>query len=138
MAVLVYKDAQVDVNGTDLTDHVQSAELSYSAELPDFTAMGSTTRTREPGLLDWSVTVTFFQDFAASNVDATLFPLIGSTQFAIILRPTSAARSATNPDFTGNVVLESYNPMAGTVGDAQTVTASFQAAGDLARTTTSS
>lgn len=137
MATLVFKNAQFVVNSVDLSDHVQSLELNYSADLPDFTAMGSTTRKRKPGILDWSVSASLFNDFAASNVDATLFPLIGSTAFSVTMRPDNSARGSTNPEYSGNCVLESYNPLAGSVGDALVAAASFQASGDLSRVTSS-
>lgn len=132
MAEFVYTNAFLSIGGTDLSDHVRQATLEYNAEMQDKTAMGDLTRTRLGGLKDWTLTVNFNQDFAASNVDATLFPLVG-TSVAIILRPDAAAVSATNPNFTGNAILESYAPLGGNVGDMAETPVTLQADGTLTR-----
>lgn len=130
----VLTDASVVVNGVDLSDHVRSLTLQYNADAVDKTAMGDTTRNRTGGLKDWSVSIEFNQDFAANEVDATLFPLVGST-FTFTGKPTSAAVSATNPSFSGSALLESYQPINGSVGDLHTTSVSLVAAGDLTRAT---
>jgi len=135
MATFVYTDASVTVNTVDLSDHVKSCTLNYEAEMLDDTVMGDTTRSNIAGLLNWSLDVEFLQDFAAAKVDATLFALIGSAAFTVIVKPTSGSVSATNPSFTGSAVLESYPPMSGAVGDLETASATFRSAGTLARAT---
>ena len=74
MAQEVLTDAFISVNAVDLSDHVDTVTINYSAELVDATVMGDDGMRRLGGLKDWSVVVTFNQDFAASKVDATLFP----------------------------------------------------------------
>jgi len=134
MAIFVATDYSVTLNTVDLSDHVKSCVLNYSAELQDDTVMSDTTRSRIGGLLDWSIDIEFAQDFAASKVDATLFSIVG-TVFACVLVPTSSAVSATNPSFTGNGVLETYPPMGGAVGDLATTNITIQSAGTLTRAT---
>lgn len=135
MAAFVYDDAFVSINGVDLSDHVRSVTLDYKAELQDDTAMGDTTRSKLGGLKDWSLQVEFNQDFAASSVDVSLFSLVGST-FTVIVRPDkSTAVGATNPNFTGTGILESYPPISGGVGELATTSVSIQAAGALSRAT---
>ncbi len=89
MAEFVFTDASVVINAVDLSDHVRQVTLNYSAELQDDTAMGDDTRSRIGGLKDWSMELEFNQDFAAAEIDVTLFPLVGST-FAVTLKPTRA------------------------------------------------
>lgn len=134
MAHFVFTDARVEINSVVLSDHVESVSLEYKAELQDDTNMGDTTRQRLGGLKDWSVTVNFRQDFAASEVDATLFSLVGVATI-IKVRPTSAAIGATNPEYVGTGILESYRPVGDTVGNVAAAPVTFQAAGDLARNT---
>ena len=133
MAIFVYTDAVVTINAVDLSDHVKSATVNYEAEMLDDTVMCDTTRSNIAGLLNWSMEVEFLQDFAASEVDATLFPLIGAAAFAVAIRGTSAAVSATNPEFQGNAVLETYPPLSGTVGDLETASCTLRSAGTLTR-----
>jgi hypothetical protein len=134
MAKFVFTDAYLTINGVDLSDHVAEVTLNHSAEMKDVTAMGDSTHVRLGGLKDWSLDVSFRQDFAAASVDATLFPLVGTT-FAIELRPTSGAVSSTNPKYTGTGILESYSPLGGSVGDEAGAAVTIQAAGDLSRAT---
>lgn len=135
MAEFVLMDASVSINAVDLSDHVRSVTIDYSAETPESTAMGDTVKERLGGLLDWKVDIEFNQDFAALKVDATLFPLVGVST-ALIIKPDSGAISATNPAFTGNGILNSYNPVAGKVGDVATTKATFMGTGVLTRDVT--
>ena len=135
MATFVYTDASVVVNSVDLSDHVKSCTLNYEAEMLDDTVMGDTTRSNIAGLLNWSIDVEFLQDFAAAKVDATLFSLVGAAAFTVTVKPTSGSVSSTNPSFSGSMVLESYPPMTGSVGDLETASATFRSAGTLARAT---
>lgn len=137
MAVLVFKDANVVINGVNLSDHVRNVSLSYSAELLDKTVMGNNSRAKIAGLKDSNVSIEFAHDFAAGEVDATLFGLVGSTDIQINLRPTSSGVSATNPTFKGQFVLETYPIFSNTVGEFAVTTVTFQGTGDLTRSTTS-
>jgi hypothetical protein len=129
MAQLVYTDAFVSINSVDLSDHVRQVTLTYEAEMLDNTAMGTSgTRSMIPGLKNWTLSVEFYQDFAGGSVDATLFPLIGAAAFPILLRPVKAVVvGVTNPNYSGNAVLESYPPLTGEVGALGMVSAQFRA-----------
>ncbi len=77
MATLIYSDASLVLNSIDLSDHVKSLTINYESEAQDDTAMGDTTRSSKGGLLNWSISVEFHQDFAASEVDVTIFGIVG-------------------------------------------------------------
>ena len=134
MAELVLTDAFISIGGNDLSEHFSSVTIETSAELQEATAFGDDWRTRVGGLKDWSVSADFMQDFAASQLDATLWPLLG-TDVAVIIRPTSAVRSAANPQYGGNAILESYPPLGNSVGELATGSISLQGNGPLARAT---
>ena len=136
MAEIHLRNAFVKINTVDLSDHVRSVTIAYGAEILDKTAMGDSSRTRIAGLKDWSCDIEFNQDFAAAKVDATLFSLVGSTDFAIKIKAVNSAPSATNPQFAGRVLLESYPPLGNAVGELATVSVTFQGDGDLSRETT--
>ena len=133
MAKLVLKDAFVSINAVDLSDRVESITINYGAETPESQAMSDGTKTRLPGLIDWSVDITFRQDFGASTVDVTLFPLVGAAAFAVEFRPTSAAAAATNPKYTGNALLASYSPLGNTIGETAAAPVSLVGDGALTR-----
>lgn len=133
MAKQVLSNAFLSIAAVDLSDHVESVTLTYEAEAPESTSMGDTTRTRlAGGLLDWNLAVTFRQDYAASEVDVTLFALVG-TDVAIVLRPDTGVVSATNPQYTGQAILTSYAPVAGSVGETQNAEVALAGNGVLAR-----
>ncbi len=138
MAKFVLTDADVVINGTNLSDHVESLTINHGVETPESTSMGDVTRRRLGGLLDWSVDITFRQDFAdASNtVDEILFPLVAqSANFVIVIKPTSAVVGVNNPTFTGSCRLQTYNPLVGTVADTAAANATFISDGTLVRAT---
>lgn len=119
----------------NLTDHVRAVTLNYTVEIQDRTYSGSTFRKRIRGLKDWTATVEFNQDFAASEVDATLWGLVGSTANRMVIKPSTAIVGTANPRFLGNAMLESYQPLGGSVGDLMTVSVTFQGNGTLTRST---
>jgi len=131
----VITNAYVSINSVDLSAFVKQVTLDWKAEVQDDTSMGATARSRLPGLRDWSFDVEFFQGYGASEVDATLFSLVGASAFAVELRGDGAAVSATNPKYTGTALLENYQPVAGTVGEAQMAPARFVGRGTLTRAT---
>lgn len=134
MSKMVLADPHLTINAVDLSAYVKQITINYQADVQERTASGDTTRTRLGGLLDWSLDVEFLQDYDAAKVDATLFPLVG-TSFAIIVRAKAAAKSATNPEFTGNGILESYAPLAGSIGDTLMAPVTIVADGTLTRAT---
>ena len=136
MAKFLYKNAHLTINTVDLSARVESLTLNVGAETPETTAMSDGTRQRVASFVDWSIDVTFRQDFiapATNAVDSTLFSLVGAAAFAIIIRPDAAAKSVTNPEFTGNALLASYSPLTGSVGDVASAPSTFQGDGTLAR-----
>ena len=133
MGKFVLTDAFVSINSVDLSANVETVTVNYGADTPEKTAMSESSKSRLPGLKDFSLDIQFRQDFAAALVDATLFPLVGAAAFPIEIRPTSAAVSASNPKFTGNALLGSYSPIGGTVGDVAAATVTLPGDGDLTR-----
>lgn len=127
MAIFALTDAFVSINGVTLSDHSNNVTVEDTRDPVDITAFGATNKAVTKGLGDGSITVTMFQDFAAGKTHATLQPLIGSsTPVTIEVRATSAARSATNPAALMSGLLMNYNMLSGGVGEASTITATFQ------------
>lgn len=134
MAVIVLTNCYVLINAVDLSNKATSITLKIEADDQDSTAFGSTYHTRVGGLKDWSADIEFNADFAASAVDATLFPLLG-TSVAVEFRPDAGARSTTNPGYTGNLLVTEYTPLDGSVGDLGKVKVSWPGNGAIARQT---
>lgn len=132
MAEFVLTDAFVSVNAVDLSDHARSVTIKYSAELQDATVMGNAGRRKLAGLKDWSCDIEFDQDFASSKVDATLYPLVGVETAIKIRASKTSAISATNPEYQGNGMLESYSPVAGSVGEVSRTSVTFMGSDGVA------
>jgi hypothetical protein len=126
MAIFTLTDAYVSINGVNLSDHAKSVTVEDNRDQVDITAFGATSKAYTKGLGDAKVTVEFFQDFASGKVHQTLQPLLGSTTpITVEIRPTSAARSTTNPAMLMSALMFNYNGIAGSVGDASSFTAEF-------------
>jgi len=134
MAVLSFKDCSVTVNSVDLSDRVRSVVLTYEVEAVDATVMGGN-RVSIGGIQNNQVEITFGQDFAANEVEATVYPLVGTTT-TIVVKPTSAATSSTNPSYTlTGAYLANHTPInAGEVGALGETSLTFQG-GTLAKAT---
>lgn len=137
MATFVLTDASLTLNSVDLSDWVSSVTLSIEMDEQEDTAMGDSFRSRLGGLRDYTLDVEFFQDFANSAVDQTVYPLILSqlTPTAFVLKATSSAVSATNPTYSGSVLVNQYDPVAGSVGDVASFSVSWPGSGTLTRAT---
>lgn len=147
MAKFVTKNAKLtldtnetgdSVGQTDLSDHVQSITLIRSQDTPEATAMGDDDRVRLHGLKEWSMDVTFFQDFDSGSVDSVLWDIINNDKFVWLrmVPDKDLAVSQTNPEYFGKAVLGSHTPLDGAVGDVSTISVTFSSSGALSRNTT--
>lgn len=134
MATIAITDYSVTIFGADHSNHVTGGSLEYEAEALDDTVMGDTTRSMKGGLKNWRIRVEGLADEAAGEANATEFANVGTTG-TITLRPTSAAVSATNPNYTGTALCTSFTPIGGTVGEMQKFVWEGVAAGNLSRAT---
>ena len=134
MAVFVLTDASLTVNSVNLSAYVTSITLNWERDSVETTAMGASGHVFTGGLQNNTLDVTLNQDFAASTVAPTLDALVGTTT-TIVIKPTSAATSATNPTYTiSNAFLAAVQPVAGSVGDLASMSVSFTG-GSLVKTT---
>ena len=116
MAQIVLKDASISINSVELADRSNSVEVNYEIESVEVTAFGGN-RSFVGGLQNNTVTIELMQDFAATETEATIFPLVG-TQTTLVLKPTSDAVGAENPSYTiSGAYLASHTPIAAAVGE---------------------
>lgn len=134
MAVQVLTNASIVINGEDISDHCREVTINYEAEMQDDTAFGDTTRSNIGGLKNWSMSIVAHQDWAATELDSVLFPLVGTT-FTVTVKKDSGSVSTSNPSFSGTGILQGYNPIAGAVGDLANTPITINCAGTLTRAT---
>jgi len=134
MARIVLTDAKVTVNGVNLSDHIASVSLAMSTDVIETTAFGSTAaKTRVASLQDNSVTLEFHQDFATSNVEATIYPLLGSNT-TIVVSPTSTV-SASSPSYSFSAIISEWTPLNGGVGELATASVTWPISGAITKAT---
>jgi hypothetical protein len=125
MAVLALTDATITINSVALTSKANSVTINYEVESLDATSFGSGgARAFVGGLQSNSVEISLMQDFAVSQTEATIYPLVG-TNTTVVIKPTSGAVSATNPSYTITAFLASHTPVAGGVGELAMTTLSL-------------
>ncbi len=136
MAKTVLTNAYVLINAVDLSDHVESVTLDVKVTDVDVTAMKDGGKNHIAGLQDNQVTITFWQDYAASNVDATLSAMVtAGTPVAIKVGNNGSSFSATNPSYSGSVLLTDYQPVAGKAGDGLQAQVTLPVCGTITRGT---
>jgi len=134
MAKFVATDYKVTVAGTNLSTFLNQVELALESDQVETTAFGGTFRESIGGLKSGSLTLQFMQDFAASSVDATLFPLF-NTLATVVITPTSGTVTATNPSYTAVCLVNQYTPHASSVGDLATFSVTWPTSGTVSRGT---
>lgn len=125
MAVLVLTNAYISVNSVVLSDHGNSVSVNYEVDQIEVTAFGDGGHKFTGGLQNNSIEMSLMQDFATSNVEATIYPLVGTTT-TVVIKPNGATTSATNPSYTiTNAYLAAHTPVAGAVGELAQTTLTF-------------
>ena len=127
MATSTYlSNPTLTVNAVDLSDQTTSATLSVKFDALESTAFGGSSRVYTAGLGDHELAVELFMSYAASETYATLATLVG-TATTIVLKPTSAATSATNPAFTlTGTYLEVLPVIDATLGELSSLSFTFK------------
>ena len=134
MAKLVLTDAKVTINSVNLSDHIASVTLDTKDDIVETTAFGNTSKTRVAGLRDNSVTLEFHQDYAASNVEATIYPILGAAT-TVVVQPTSSAVTTTNPTYTFSAVVTEWQPLKGGIGQLATASVTWPVSGSITKAT---
>lgn len=136
MATTTYlSNPALTINSVDLSDQCTSATLTYTNEAQESTAFGDTARKYTSGLQNNEMTVTLYQSYVATETEATIYSLVGTTT-TITVSPTAAGLvtpSATAPKYTlTGAYLESHTPIAASLGELSTITLTFRG-GTLAK-----
>ena len=135
MAKFVATNYNIKINGDDFSSAIAAVTFDISAAEQEVTAFGNTFVQRIAGLKDASVSLDFHQDFGAAAVDATLFPLLGSSCTVTVV-PQGSVVSGTNPSYSGVFLVTEYSPLSSSIGDLATLSVSFPlASGTVTRGT---
>jgi hypothetical protein len=114
----------ITINSVDLTDQCTSAVLNYVSEQLENTTFSNTSRSFTSGLYSNTVTVTLYQSYAASETEASIYSLVGTTT-TIVLSPTAAGLvtpSATAPKYSlVGAFLSAHTPINASLGELSTI-----------------
>jgi len=131
LAKYVVTGTDVSLNGSDISANTARAELVINAAEVDTTDFGSGGFTEViGGLRSGQVTLDFHNDFGAGGVSNLLKDLVG-TIGTVVIDPTGAGAGATNPVYTAEVLISSFTPISGAVGDLATFSVTFPTSGSV-------
>lgn len=110
MSVLALLNMYVSVNGSPLHDHGRQATLALDRTALDATAFGDGWTVQHGGLRSGTLTIQVLDDFADDNIDEILWTAYNTSSgiVAFEVRPLNEAVSASNPSYTGNVLVQQY------------------------------
>src|SRR6185369_1906280 len=118
----VLRNAQVFLDGTDVSSLIESVAVDMTAADVDVTAMGAGGRQNLAGIRDDKFTFNAFTGFGAATLDAvigTKFQSGGTIKVAVYGNPAGASAGTAgtaNPCYVGyNCPLLSYSPVSGAV-----------------------
>ena len=127
MAKGIVDDTTLSLDAVDFSVQISQSGLNVTRVIHDVTTMGGSSWVQNIyGLISATVSIAFFPDLALSTLMTNLWDEIttpGSTGMAFVIRQTSAAKSATNPEFNGTLLLPTFDAIpAVAIGDAFALT----------------
>jgi len=125
MSVILNNGVGVKINSIDLSDHVKSITLNRTFDELEVTAMGDSSHRFTKGLEASTLTLSFLSDTAAASVNATLQAAWGTTVPFTLIQTKGTAVSATNPVFSGSILVNKTTDLNGAVGDIATQDITF-------------
>ena len=125
MAVFLNNQVGVKINSIDLSDHVKSITLNRQFDELEVTAMGDSSHRFVKGLEASTLTLSFLNDTAASSVLATLQAAWGTSVAFTLIQTKGTAVSATNPLYTGTILVNKTTDINGATGDISTQDITF-------------
>lgn len=131
----VLLDAQLTINGQNLTQWCAKVELNDEFEDKDTTTYASGKAKEVLGGLETSeVSITFKNDFAAGALDEIMWALRRQV-VTWTAKADIAAVSTSNPLYGGSILINQWTPISGTVGDVAEVDVTFPGSGPMTRVT---
>lgn len=135
MAKLVLTAQFVTVNAQNLQSFCRKAEVAVDVDEKETTVFTSAGwKEHIGGLKAGEIALEFLQDFDAAALDSIMWPLLGLV-VPFEVRATQAARSTSNPAYTGSVLVNAWNPLQGSVGDLAEVSVTYPTSGAVNRLT---
>lgn len=134
MAKMVLTAAYCNLTGPgDISGFLSKIELTADVEEKDvtvFTSLGW--KEVLGGIKSGSLALTFKNDMTDDLVDEDMWAVLG-TVIAFEVRASNASVGVSNPKYTGSVLIKSWAPVSGQVGDVNEASHTFPTSGAITR-----
>jgi hypothetical protein len=130
LAKFIATGTKVTLNGSDLSSSCARAELVINAAEVTTTDFGSAGWTEViGGLKSGQVSLDFHSDYGVGAVSTLFQPLVGTIGTVVLVTANGTAASANTPAYTATVLINSFTPVSGAVGDLSTFSVTFPTTG---------
>lgn len=137
MARSALLDAVVYIGGNDVSDWVSKLEDDQEYVEQETTTYGDDgNKTVVGGISQGSISLDFKNDYAVAAIDSIMESLVSRTPVAMSYKKANAAVSSVNKLHSGSILLNSWQPISGNVGDVPSVSKSYTKSGAWVTTTT--
>ena len=117
MAKQILTDVVVQLNGTSVSQNVNSVELTTTADAIETTSFGDAGwRTYKGGLKSGSVTLSLHNDYASTALDSILYNLF-NTIATVTIFPAGTPVGTSTPKYEFTALVDNVAPVSGAVGD---------------------
>ena len=132
MGKFVATGTKVTLNGTDISSSVARAELVVNSAEVDVTNFGSSGWTElTGGIKSGSVALDFHSDFGVGGISNTFNSLLGTIGTVTLIGANGTAATASTPLYQAQVLISSFTPVSGAVGDLATFSVTFPTSGPV-------
>lgn len=136
MPKFIATGTKVTLNGSDLSSSCARAELVINAAEVTTTDFGSNGWTEViGGLKSGQVSLDFHSDFGVGAVSRIFQPLVGTIGTVVLIAANGTAASPGHPAYTATVLINSFTPVSGAVGDLSTFSVTFPTTGEVSYAT---
>lgn len=125
MAITLNNKVGVKIATVDFSDLVTAATLNYAFEELEVTAMGDSARKYVKGLQTGTLTLSFLNDPASSEILDSLLTSFGTTVAVKMIQDKDAAVADGNKLYTFDILVNNLTPINGATGDISTQDVTF-------------
>ena len=125
MAITLNNKVGVKIGTVDFSDLVTAATLNMAFEELEVTAMGDTARQYVKGLETATLTLSFLNDPASTEILDTLLTGYGTTVAVKMIQDASSAVADGNKLYTFDILVNNLTPINGATGDLSTQDVTF-------------
>ena len=117
MAIVLNNKVGVKIATVDVSDMVTAATLNYVFDEIEVTAMGDTSHKFVKGLQSGTLTLSFMNDVASSDILDTLLTNAGTTVAVKLIQDKVASVADDNKLYTFDILVNNLTPINGTPAD---------------------